>query len=143
MSLKELIAKDIRGAEEAFGKGNLAVFEETHSADIVSYMPPFPETKGMEAYKQFIIEMRQAFTNIKFDWDETISEGNTIAHRYTLRMKHTGESSLVPVPPTGKEVVVKGCVFLHVKNDKIVEAFQHADWLGMMQQLGVVPPMGQ
>jgi predicted ester cyclase len=139
MSLKELAAKDSRGVTEAFTKGNLAAFDETHSPNVVSHMPPFPDVNGSEAYKQFIVDMRKAFTDIRMDWDETITEGNTIGHRFTLRMKHTGAYPAIPVPPTGKEVVVKGGVFLHVKDNKVVEAFQYADWLGMLQQLGAVP----
>jgi len=139
MSLKELAAKDSLAMNEAFAKGNLAAFEETHAPDLVSHMPPFPDSKGIEAYKQVITEMRQAFSDIRMDWDETIIEGNTIAHRFTLRMKHTGVYPAVPVPPTGKEVVITGGAFLHVKDGKIVEVFQYADWLGMMQQLGAVP----
>ena len=139
MSLKELAAKDSLAMNEAFAKGNLAAFEETHAPDLVSHMPPFPDSKGIEAYKQVITEMRQAFSDIRMDWDETIIEGNTIAHRFTLRMKHTGVYPAVPVPPTGKEVVITGGAFLHVKDGKIVEVFQYADWLGMMQQLGAIP----
>ena len=76
------------------------------------------------------------------DWDEMVVEGNTIAHRFTLHIKHTGHYPAIPVPPEGKEVVIKGSVFLHVKDGKIVEAFQYGDWLGMFQQLGIVQPMG-
>ena len=142
MSLKEFAAKDSRAMEETIVKGNLDAYDETHAPDVVSHMPPFPDAKGSEAYKQFITEMRQAFTDIRVDWDETITEGNTIARRFTMRMKHTGAYPAIPVPPTGKEVVIKGSAFLHVKDGKIVEAFQYVDWLGMMQQLGVVPPSG-
>jgi predicted ester cyclase len=142
MSLKELAAKDRLAVTEAFVTGNTSAFEETHAPDGVWHMPPFPELKGIEAYKQFITGMRQAFTDVRMDWDETVIEGNTIAHRFTLRMKHTGQYPAIPVPPTGKEVVVKGSGFLHVENDKVVEAFQYGDWLGMLQQLGAVPPMG-
>jgi len=41
-----------------------------------------------------------------------ISEGNTIAARYTVRAKHTGVNPQFPVLPTGKEVVFKGCFLL-------------------------------
>ena len=143
MSLKEFIAKDRRALEEAYIKGNLDAIAETHAPDFITHAPPFPDTKGMEAFRQSVTAARQAFTNFRWDWDETISEGNTIAHRYTMRMKHIGTHPLIPVPPTGKEVFIKGCSFLHVKNGKIVEIFQCDDWLGFFQQLGVVPPMGQ
>jgi predicted ester cyclase len=139
VDIKEFAAKDTQIMTDAFVKGNLDRFHETHATDVVSHMPPFPDVKGGEAYKQFIIDMHQAFTITQLNWDETITEGNTIAHRFTMRMKHTGEYPAIPVPPTGKEVVITGGAFLHVKDDKIVEAFQYGDWLGMMQQLGAVP----
>jgi len=45
----------------------------------------------------------------------------------------------VPVPPTGKELVVKGGQFLHLKDGKVSEVISHIDMLGMLQQLGVIP----
>lgn len=142
MDIKELAAKDSRAVTEAFVTGNLTPFEETHAPDVVWHMSPFPDAKGMEANKQFITGMRQAFTDVRMDWDETVTEGNTIAHRFTIHMKHTGQYPAIPVPPTGKEVVITGAAFLHVRDGKIVEVFQYGDWLGMLQQLGAVPPMG-
>ena len=139
MDIKELAAKDTKIMTEAFVKGNMERFDETHAKDVISHMPPFPDVKGGEAYKQFITEMHQAFTITQVSWDETITQGNTIAHRFTMRMKHTGEYPAIPVPPTGKEVVITGGAFLHVKDGKIAEVFQYGDWLGMMQQLGAVP----
>jgi predicted ester cyclase len=56
-------------------------------------------------------------------------------------MKHTGVSPTVPVPPTGKEVVMKGGLFVHLKNGKIVEVFEYKEYLGLLQQLGVMPPL--
>jgi predicted ester cyclase len=139
MDIKEFVAKDTQIMTDAFVKGNLDRFDETHAPGIVTHVPPFPDVEGNEAYKQFITDMRKAFTITQFNWDETVAEDNTIAHRFTMRMKHTGKYPAIPVPPTGKEVVIQGGVFLHVKDGKIVEAFQYGDWLGMMQQLGAVP----
>jgi predicted ester cyclase len=139
MSLKELADKDARIMTDAFVNGNVAAFDQTHAPDVIWHMAPFPDLKGREANKQYIVDMRKAFSDVRVNWDETITEGNTIAHRFTMRMKHTGSFPAIPVPPTGKEVVITGGVFLHVKDDKIIEAFQYGDWLGPMQQLGAVP----
>ena len=57
-------------------------------------------------------------------------------------MKHTGQSATVPIPPTGKEVYLKGCTVVHVKDGMVVEELEHADYLGFLQQLEVVPPLG-
>lgn len=142
MSIKEIMERERWAREEAASKGNVNAWDEIRAPDMVAHIPPFPDIKGLEAYKQAILTMRQGFPDIRFEWEEMISEGNTIACRFTCRQKHTGESPMFPGAPTGKEIVIKGCMFYHVKNDKIVEEFSYTDWLGFYQQLGIVPPMG-
>lgn len=95
----------------------------------------------MGAYKQYIREARQAYTDVHFDWEEMIGEGNTVALRSTWRVKRTGVSPKVPVPLTGKQVVMSGGFFVHLKNGKIVEVFEYKEYLGFLQQLGVMQPL--
>ena len=57
-------------------------------------------------------------------------------------MKHTGISTKIPVSPTGKEVVMKGGLFFSLNKGKIVEVFEYKNYLGYLQQLGVVPLIG-
>ena len=71
-----------------------------------------------------------------------VGEGGRIAYRYTWKAKHTGQSPTLPIPPTGKEVTLVGCVVVHIADGKIVEEFEYSDYLGFLQQLGVVPPLG-
>jgi predicted ester cyclase len=143
MSLEEFKAKYRRAVEEAWLKGNVDAMDEVLAPDVITHLPPFTDIKGSDSVKQAQLTTRQAYTDIRFDWDEMIGEGNTVACRWTMRMKHTGVSPMFPVPPTGKELVLKGGWFLHLKNDKIVEVFGYDDYLGLHQQLGIVPPMGK
>jgi predicted ester cyclase len=53
---------------------------------------------------------------------------------------HTGE--LLGIPPTGKPVDVTGIWIDRVQGGKIVEEWGVSDQLGMLQQVGVVPPPG-
>ena len=78
----------------------------------------------------------------KRPYEEMISEGNSIAYRYSWRAKHTGQSSSLPIPPSGKEVTLGGCVVVQLADGKIIEEFEYSDYLGFLQQLGVVPPLG-
>jgi predicted ester cyclase len=47
------------------------------------------------------------------------------------------------IPPTGKPGVITGISILRVANGKIAEHRLNWDTLGMLQQLGVVPPTGE
>jgi predicted ester cyclase len=141
MALEEFKAKFVRAEEEAMLKGNVDALDEIYSPDLVirSEQFPFQELKGIEARKQQVRANSQAFQIIKLDWDEMVGEGDTIAYRYTMRLKHTGTSPMVPVPPTGKELAVKGSQFLHLKEGKVSEVFGQIDMLGTLQQLGAMP----
>jgi len=142
MSLKELEAKNQWAFEEAWSKGNVDAFDEVYAADIVWHQPPFPDVSGLEVAKQGIAGMRLAYSNIQIAFAEWIAEGDVIACRLTIRMKHTGVSPTLPIPPTGKEVTLEGCVVYHIKDGKVVEVWEYSDYLGFLQQLGVVPALG-
>ncbi len=116
--------------------------DAVYAADYVSHKPPFPDTVGLEAVKQSIAATRPAYSDIRGDYTDWVAEGDTIAYRYTMRMKHTGTSPAFPVPPTGKEVTLQGCVVVHVKDGKVIEEWEYSDYLGFLMQLGVVPPLG-
>lgn len=142
MSLKELEAKIQHVGEEAWYKGNLDALDDVYAADYVSHRPPYPDLVGLAAAKQFIAGGREAFSDIDADYTEWVAEGNTIVYRYTMRMKHMGATPTLPIPPTGKVVVLTGCILVHVKDGKVVEEWEYDDNLGFLQQLGVVPAMG-
>jgi predicted ester cyclase len=51
--------------------------------------------------------------------------------------------SLMGIPPTGKEVMMSGNSICCLSGGKIAEGRSNFDRLGMLQQLGVIPPPGQ
>lgn len=141
MSNEELKAKLRQAGEEAW-KGNLDALDKVYAADYVYHRPPLPDLEGLEAAKQYIADARSAYSDIQWTYDEMIHEGNTTAYRWTWWGKHTGQSPSLPIPPTGKEVTLKGCTVVHWADGKVIEEFEYADFLGFLQQLGVVPPLG-
>lgn len=144
MSIKEIMEKERWATEEVFLKGNYNAMDEAEVFDqnTIFHIPPFPDIKGLEAFKLFLMQANQTFSDIRWNWDEVVIEGNTAVQRFTFRAKHTGTSEMIPTPPIGKEVVMTGCAFYHVKDGKILEFIEHSDYLGMFQQLGVIPQIG-
>ena len=142
MSLEQLKAKIRSAGEAAWLEGNLDALAEVYAADYVWHRPPFPDATGLDAVKASMAGMRTAYSDIQISYTEMVREGNTIAYRYTWQAKHTGQSPTLPIPPTGKEVTLQGCVVVHIADGKIVEEFEYSDYLGFLQQLGVVPPLG-
>ena len=109
MSAEHLKSKICQAALEAWRDGNLDALDDVSVADYVFHRLPFADEHGLDAVKQFIAGTRNAWSDIQWTHDAMIHEGDTTAFRWTWRAKHTGESPTLPIPPTGKEVVLVGC----------------------------------
>jgi steroid delta-isomerase-like uncharacterized protein len=131
-----------RAGREAWLEGNLDALDEVYAENYVWHRPPFPDASGLASVKESISSMREAYSDLQFSYDEMVAEGDSIAYRYTMHGRHTGQSPSLPIPPTGKEVMLTGTVVVHIVDGKIVEEFEFSDYLGFLQQLGVVPPLG-
>ena len=142
MSIEDLKEKIRWAGQEVWMKGNLDAFDEVYAPDYVWHRPPFPDISGLTALKESVAGMRNAYSNLQVTYDEMIGEGNSIAYRYCVQGKHTGESPSLPIPPTGKDVKLVGCILVRIEDGKVVEEFEYSDYLGFLQQLGVVPPLG-
>lgn len=129
--------------DEAYNKGNVNALDEIVATDVVFHRPPGPDVKGLDAYKRMVVDLLKAFSDIQFTIDEFIMEGDTDAMRYTFCGTHTGQLPTLSIPPTGKKVTITGLVMVRTVNGKAVEEWDYADMLGLMQQLGIAPPIGK
>lgn len=140
MSAHENKALARRGIEEVFGRGNFAVADEVYANDFVGHAPP-DEIKGPEGVKPFASMFRSAFPDLQFTIEDQIAEGDKVVTRWTARGTHEGEFQ--GIAPTGKQVTITGITIQRIAGGRIVEGWTNRDDLGMLLQLGVVPPPGQ
>lgn len=127
--------------EEAYNKGNLDVLDELIAPDYRRYQPPMKKVVGLDNYKAFITEVRQAYSDFKMTVEEILAEGSKTVARIILNGKHTGRTPTLQTPPTGKEVTMLGCVVSTWEKGKIVEEWAYNDYMGLTQQFGVMPLM--
>ena len=140
MSVEENKAIDRRFTEELFNKGNLAVVDELVATNFVDHSGFPGVTPDREGYKQFATISRTALPDFHTTIEDIIAEGDKVVQRFTARGTHKGE--FMGIPPTGKQVTVAGIAIHRITDGKIVENWVNMDMLGMMVQLGVVPPPG-
>ncbi len=125
---------------EVFEQGNLAAADEVIAADVVEH-EEFPGmVPGLEGFKQMVAGMRAAFPDIQVIEYDLIAEGDKVAARYAMRGTHRGP--FMGVDATGKQVTVGGNEVMRFAGGKVVEHWGTTDALGLMQQLGALPPMG-
>lgn len=140
MSTEENKAMLRRNCEEALSKGDLAVADENMATNYVYHGSGGQEFKGPEGFKQLVTMLRTAFPDLHVTIEDMVAEGDKVAHRLTLRGTHKGD--FMGMAPTGKQVTTTAITISRFAGGKEVEAWANLDQLGMMQQMGVVPPTG-
>jgi steroid delta-isomerase-like uncharacterized protein len=141
MSAEEKKAIVRRLFEELWNQGKLDVADEIFATDYIFHEPVAGEVRGPEGFKQFVSMYRIAFPDLQFRIEDQIAEGDKIVTRWTATGTHKGE--LMGISPTSVQVTVTGIGIARTDGGKIVEFWDNYDALGMLQQLGVVPPLGE
>ena len=126
--------------DELANKGNMAVIPELAAADFVSHQIGGEDVRGHEGLRQLMTMYRTAFPDLHMTVEDQIAEEDRVVTRWTARGTHKGD--LQGIPPTGKQVTVTGIAIDRFVGGKIAEEWEVFDQMGMMQQLGVVPPPG-
>jgi steroid delta-isomerase-like uncharacterized protein len=124
----------------ALNQKDLADFDALCAPDFVHHSPS-TTIRGLDAYRQALATDFAAFPDMHFTVDELIAEGDTVVARLTGHGAHQG--SLGGIPPTGKQATVVGVTIYRIAAGKLAEQWEYFDNLGLLQQLGVIPTMGQ
>ena len=115
--------------------------DELIAVEFVDYTNPPGLQHGLESHKQIVTILRSAFPDLSWEYEEPIAEKDKVAICVIMDGTHQGE--FFGIPPTGKQVTVSGIHILRIAHGKLVEHWGNNDDLGLMQQIGVVPPPGQ
>jgi len=120
--------------------GNLEAANDLFAPDFVNHSPGRRTTPDREGLKQFIAYLHAAFPDVSWTIDDLVADGDRVAIRMTLRGTHTGD--LFGIPPTGKRIDMAAMTILRFAGGKAVERWNVSDDLLLLQQIGVIPPMG-
>lgn len=133
---KAIVHRFFQGAWNDF---DLSLADQYIAPDSIDHSPlPGHPPTGPESFKAIINMFHNGLSNLHMNTDDEIAEGDRVVHRWTLRGTNTGE--LFGVPPTSKEIVMTGTTVVRVVDGKIVERWTNLDELGLLRQLGVIPP---
>jgi steroid delta-isomerase-like uncharacterized protein len=142
MNTEEMKAALVKMNDDAWHKRDLDAAYEIYSDDVVVHGPPFPSIAGKEANKRGESGILSAFTEIRSTIHDMVVEGNIAVVRWTWEAAHTGTTPSLRLAATGKQVSKAGCSVYRFENDRVVEQWEYSDWLGLLQQLGVIPALG-
>ena len=137
MSAEDNKAVIRRLIEEVYNQGNLDVVDELVAADIFNH-PAVPEHQhGIDGFKHVMEWVRTFSSDVHYDIDAIIAEGDKVAVRMTQSGTQTGP--IRDLPPTDKRFSVDYVHWFRLAEGKIVEMWAVRDDLTRMQQLGLLP----
>ena len=140
MSTEENKAVVRRFYEEVVNQKKRAVLDEVFDLNLVDHFAPPGTPGGLEGARQTLGMFLSAFPDLHFTVEDLIAEGDEVVARVT--MSGTQQGAFMGIPPTGKHVTITGIDINRFVGGKSVEHWVEMDTLGMMQQLGVIPPLG-
>jgi steroid delta-isomerase-like uncharacterized protein len=127
-----------RMVNEVVNQGKYEVVDEIFHPDYVDHVAPPGTTPGLEGVKEIFNMFRTGFPDVKFNIDQMIGEGNYVATLVHGEGTHTGQ--FVAFPPSGKHAVWRSVGFFRIEDGKIREHWGIPDLLGLLIQIGVIPP---
>lgn len=92
--------------------------------------------RGPEGFKQLHRAFLAAYPDLKITVEDTVTEGDKIAARCTVRATHMGEG--LGVAPTNQPIEFTGLTIVKIKDGKIVEAWNEFDFMKMYSQIGAL-----
>ena len=126
-----------RTYEELLNRGNLDVADELVAPEFINHEAPPGKDRGPESMRGLATMLRTAFPDLRFEIEELVAEGDTVAGRLTMSGTHEGP--LMSTPPTGRSVRQEHMHFVRFEGGKAVEHWGVRDDLGMVRQLGLMP----
>ena len=92
--------------------------------------------RGPTGFKPFFRRFREAFPEMEVVVEDTVSEGDKVAARCTVRGRHRGDS--LGFKATDSPVEFDGICIVRLREGKIAEAWNNFDFMSMFQQLGAL-----
>jgi steroid delta-isomerase-like uncharacterized protein len=111
----------------------LAIYDD---AAVVHGLGPEPLSKP--ALREFYTALLVAFPGFQVETHEVFGEDDRVTCRFTLSGTHGGD--FMGVPATGRPITLPGITVLHFRDDRCVERWSSSDVLGLLVQIGAVPP---
>jgi steroid delta-isomerase-like uncharacterized protein len=129
-----------RIVNEVWNSGDESKVSQYYADDFVFHTEGGDVQRGPDSIREWLRTTHGAFPDISYQIGAIYGEDDRVAFRYTVAGNQTGDFR--GLPPSGKTVHLTGHMIVHLRDGKIVEGHGYWDTLGLLQQIGLVPPMG-
>lgn len=120
-------------------RGDLRAARELLADDFALHVP-LPCSPGVQGIIEVISACRAAFEHLDVTVEDMVAEGDRVAARFVARGIHRGD--FMGQPATGRSITMTGIEIFRIEKGRIAELWGEANLLGLMGQLGILPPSG-
>ncbi|MBN1290946.1 MAG: ester cyclase [Candidatus Latescibacteria bacterium] len=129
----------IREVKDFWNAKDLSVANQIYSSDLVTHTPNAPDG-NYDSYVKESGEAFAAFPDLHLTIEDLIAEGDKVVKRWKLDGTH--KKDWMGIPATGEKIFFNGICIFRIKDGKIAESWEYMNLLDVLQQLGVIPPLG-
>jgi steroid delta-isomerase-like uncharacterized protein len=135
MKKSETNLKVVQRLYDAYNNKDESILDEVIADDFVDYGHE-PPGRGVQGAKKDYRGIVGGFSDIRWDIEEMIAADDRIVARWTAHATHTGP--FLGVPPTQRKIVYRGMSLYRLRDGKITETRNLADFLAILTQLGAI-----
>jgi predicted ester cyclase len=127
-----------RMVNEVVNQGNFDVVEELFDPGYIDHSAPPGAPGGLDGVKAVFGMFRTAFPDVKFTITDMVGEDDIVAT--LVHGEGTNTGPFMGIPPSNLPAKWRSVGFFRIKGGKIVEHWGIPDMLGILIQIGVIPP---
>jgi predicted ester cyclase len=127
-----------RLVEEACNNGDLAALDAV-LAPLSPTDPTAPDGLAGAPVRDYLVAFRTAVPDARWTIVEQVVQGDTVVTRLSVQATFAGP--LVGLAPPGRPATVTGVAISRFAQERMVEVWLQAGLLGLLVQLGVLPPL--
>jgi steroid delta-isomerase-like uncharacterized protein len=122
---------------QAFNERDWKAEAAMRGADFRAILSGVGEPLDNQGWSGFMSAFTTAFPDARISVDACLSEGDTVATRWTLSGTH--QNAFQGIPPTGRAVRFTGIEYNRVFDGRIVEHWSMFDNVALLRQIGAMP----
>jgi steroid delta-isomerase-like uncharacterized protein len=119
--------------QRVFQNLETAAVDELVADDFVSHAWRATAGSGKDSLREATKRMSSALSDISFEIEDLVGEGDRVVARLTARATQTGE--FMGMPPSGRSYEIDEIHIFRLRDGKIVEHWLEMDAMGLMKQL--------
>ena len=125
--------------EDVINRQDLAAAHHYVATDFEEQDPLPQQEQGLEGLTRWLAMYFVAFPDARWTLEEQVAEEDRVLSRLTWTGTQAGP--FLGIPATGKASTVEGIDITRFEGDRQAEHWGQFDVIGMLTQLGVIPPM--